>query len=157
MQNSRHAQCTPFFKFLFALPERLPHKSNPVHSSRNTTLPIALLSQIEAELIQPPPPYLAPVDPRSEENPYSLDVWRSFCSFLVQRLRCRTAAHPPESQNVDARGGLMPYQFKGGRYGLAVELQKADGFPHLQSLSLGELCHLVQLAISARILAYERR
>lgn len=49
----------------------------------------------------------------------------------------------------------MPYQFKGGRYGLAVELQKSD-YPSLSSLKLGQLCHLVQLAIEGGLLAYEK-
>lgn len=49
----------------------------------------------------------------------------------------------------------MPYQFKGGRYGLATELQNSS-YPSLTALKLGELCHLVQLAIDGGLLAYEK-
>lgn len=119
------------------------------------TLSTSILSQLEAELLHPPSPFLTPVDPRSMENPYSVEVWRAFCSFLIERLRYQPRECDALSKS-DARGGLMPYQFKGGRYGLAVELQNAKAFPRLQRLSLGELCHIVQLAISARVLAYER-
>ncbi|KAJ1609691.1 hypothetical protein OJ253_1497 [Cryptosporidium canis] len=49
---------------------------------------------------------------------------------------------------------LHRYQFKGGRYGVALEIYKAK-ISNLESLSLGELSHLVQLAINMGILQYE--
>lgn len=66
-------------------------------------------------------------------------------------MLCRLGGSPQYGPS-----GLMPYQFKGGRYGLAVELQKSE-FPAFSKLVLGELCHLVQLAINGGLLAYERR
>eukprot|EP01068_Selenidium_serpulae_P018405 Selendium_serpulae@DN6454_c6_g1_i9.p1 len=51
---------------------------------------------------------------------------------------------------------LQPYQFKGGRYGLATELvSKVPPF-NANRFTLGEACHLVQLAINRGLLAYEQ-
>lgn len=113
-------------------------------------LSTSTLSRLEAELINFHVPALPPVDPKSLNNPYSANVWQSFYAFLIERLRCNATTDTPD------RGGLLPYQFKGGRYGLAVELKSTTHHPQLQNLSLGELCHLVQLAITGRLLAYER-
>eukprot|EP01069_Polyplicarium_translucidae_P001518 Polyplicarium_translucidae@DN1697_c0_g1_i1.p1 len=46
------------------------------------------------------------------------------------------------------------FQFKGGRYGLAMELKRRT--PALRNMRLGDVCHLVQLAINRGILCYEK-
>lgn len=109
------------------------------------------IGQTEVQSLHPPPNCLPWVDPHEPHNPYSEVAWRSLGAFLTSRLAASTqrdVAHPNKGES------LMPYQFKGGRYGLALELQKGD-LPALRQMSLGELCHLVQLAITGRLLAYE--
>ncbi|XP_053991593.1 uncharacterized protein LOC128883356 [Hylaeus volcanicus] len=125
-------------------------KSYVTSPKKRNVLCTSLLSKIEGQLISPDFDVLPPVDPTSLENPYSLDVWRNFFSFLVERLAA------DKCLNVDERRGLLPYQFKGGRYGMAVELKSSANTSELQNLSLGELCHVVQLAINGRLLAYEK-
>ncbi|KAL3126827.1 hypothetical protein CHM_7g410 [Cryptosporidium hominis] len=56
--------------------------------------------------------------------------------------------------NSQIEPDLLRYQFKGGRYGVAMEIHKAK-ISQLEDLSLGELSHLVQLAINGGILQYE--
>ncbi|KAH8582788.1 uncharacterized protein ELE39_002634 [Cryptosporidium sp. chipmunk genotype I] len=56
--------------------------------------------------------------------------------------------------NSQLQPNLLRYQFKGGRYGVAMEIYKAK-ISELEDLSLGELSHLVQLAINIGILQYE--
>jgi hypothetical protein len=126
-------------------------KSYTTSPKKRNVLCTSLLSKIEGQLINPDFEVLPPVDPTSLENPYSLDVWRNFFAFLVERLAA------DKCLNVDERRGLLPYQFKGGRYGMAVELKSSANNSELQNLSLGELCHVVQLAINGRLLAYEKR
>lgn len=125
-------------------------KSYTTSPKKRNVLCTSLLSKIEGQLINPDFEVLPPVDPTSLENPYSLDVWRNFFAFLVERLAA------DKCLNVDERRGLLPYQFKGGRYGMAVELKSSANNSELQNLSLGELCHVVQLAINGRLLAYEK-
>lgn len=58
------------------------------------------------------------------------------------------------SANPQPQPQSLRYQFKGGRYGVALDIHKAK-IPYLENLSLGELSHLVQLAINVGILQYE--
>jgi hypothetical protein len=45
--------------------------------------------------------------------------------------------------------------YKGGRYGMAQQLRSIE-MPELQDFSLGQVCHIVQLAISKKIVGYKK-
>ncbi|CEM22527.1 unnamed protein product [Vitrella brassicaformis CCMP3155] len=80
------------------------------------------------------------VDPNSEEDEYAEAMWTEFAQWLRERL---------------TSGDSVAYSFVGGRYGMAQSLRKME-LPFFKGMSLGEYCHLVQLAISRRrLLAYE--
>eukprot|EP00928_Gymnodinium_smaydae_P017749 TRINITY_DN16786_c1_g1_i1.p1 TRINITY_DN16786_c1_g1~~TRINITY_DN16786_c1_g1_i1.p1 ORF type:complete len:493 (+),score=111.19 TRINITY_DN16786_c1_g1_i1:161-1639(+) len=74
------------------------------------------------------------VDFDDPEDPYDEKLWNEFSAYL---------------KNVNS--------FAGGRYGMARELQNLH-LPFLQGRSLGELCHLVQLALQKhQLLVYHRK
>eukprot|EP00917_Polyrhabdina_sp_WS-2016_P026222 GHVP01056315.1.p1 GENE.GHVP01056315.1~~GHVP01056315.1.p1 ORF type:complete len:583 (-),score=78.51 GHVP01056315.1:164-1912(-) len=99
-------------------------------------------------LVTEPDDFQGWVDPRSVEDPFSVEVWRHFILSVSSLLSA--------NNSVPRRGdpSLLMYQFKGGRYGLALELKELT--PSFRKRRLGELCHLTQLAISRGILCYER-
>lgn len=75
------------------------------------------------------------VDIESSEDPYGPQMWAAFTEFLED------ASHT----------------FAGGRYGMARELQRRQ-LPFLAQYTLGELCHIVQLAIQQRrLIVYHRK
>merc|ERR1719182_650618 len=45
--------------------------------------------------------------------------------------------------------------YKGGRYGMAQQLRSVE-MPELQDFSLGQVCHIVQLAIGKKIAGYKK-
>eukprot|EP00931_Biecheleriopsis_adriatica_P079567 TRINITY_DN52971_c0_g1_i1.p1 TRINITY_DN52971_c0_g1~~TRINITY_DN52971_c0_g1_i1.p1 ORF type:complete len:518 (-),score=66.53 TRINITY_DN52971_c0_g1_i1:36-1562(-) len=74
------------------------------------------------------------VDMDSAEDPYDEDLWESFKAFVEEG-----------------------HEFAGGRYGMARDLVKRK-LPFLSELTLGEVCHVVQLAIQhKKILVYHRK
>eukprot|EP00916_Digyalum_oweni_P012944 GHVL01021288.1.p1 GENE.GHVL01021288.1~~GHVL01021288.1.p1 ORF type:complete len:483 (+),score=66.71 GHVL01021288.1:59-1507(+) len=93
-------------------------------------------------LCQNPVNFVGWVDPKAPNNPFSEDRWRSFVSYIL------------EIQKNDSEMISMKWQFKGGRYGMAMALVES-GNECVKGLALGEVCHFMQLAITAGILAYE--
>ncbi|PFH32885.1 hypothetical protein BESB_014980 [Besnoitia besnoiti] len=79
------------------------------------------------------------IDVNNFRDPYPTSMWTEFSDFLHQKF-LRSAA---------------PNGIGGGRYGLAKYLKQLD-LPFFRGFSLGQLCHVVQLAISSKfLLAYE--
>jgi len=68
------------------------------------------------------------VDPLSRDDPYSEEMWADLVAFYE---------------------ALSPPSLPGGRYACARFLVNCK-LPSLQGLSLGEVCHVVQLSISPR-------
>jgi len=109
--------------------ERLEGTVNNIHSSRNGGV-------VPANLL------------------LSGDTSRSSSRFRAQRP---STAVGFEGSNDTAEPPVVedkPFVFRGGRYGMAKKL-KASGPQCLRAYSLGQLCHIVQLAISQGILTYD--
>ncbi|OII73914.1 uncharacterized protein cubi_02716 [Cryptosporidium ubiquitum] len=83
---------------------------------------------------------------KQKENESDFSLLSSTLSSSSSSTSCST--------NSQSQPNLLRYQFKGGRYGVAMEIHKAK-ISQLENLSLGELSHLVQLAINGGILQYE--
>eukprot|EP00929_Paragymnodinium_shiwhaense_P089524 TRINITY_DN4965_c0_g1_i1.p1 TRINITY_DN4965_c0_g1~~TRINITY_DN4965_c0_g1_i1.p1 ORF type:complete len:815 (-),score=173.37 TRINITY_DN4965_c0_g1_i1:647-3091(-) len=78
------------------------------------------------------------VDIDSPDDPYDEEMWEEFSNYL----------------EAGPEGGDS---FPGGRYGMACELLKRD-LSFLKYYSLGEVCHIVQLAIQHRkLIAYHQK
>ncbi|CEL97678.1 unnamed protein product [Vitrella brassicaformis CCMP3155] len=88
------------------------------------------------------------VDPKSSVNPYPERVWRQLSDYLCVLMREGGCGRGGEAT------GEFAYQFKGGRYGMAMELKKRS-LHWTNEWTLGEMCHIVQLAITKGLLAYE--
>merc|ERR1719498_2103890 len=74
------------------------------------------------------------VDIDSPSDPYEESTWKAIAEFLQGE-----------------------HTFAGGRYGMARELQQRQ-LSFLESFTLGELCHIVQLAIQhRRLIVYHRK
>lgn len=85
-------------------------------------------------LASEPPWFKGWVDIDSPEDNYDEAVWEAFATFLDGE-----------------------HTFAGGRYGMAHELMQR-GLPFFEGLSLGEVCHIVQLAIQHRkLVVYHRK
>ncbi|CBZ52103.1 conserved hypothetical protein [Neospora caninum Liverpool] len=79
------------------------------------------------------------IDINDSHDPYPPSMWAEFSNFLYDTF-LRSSA---------------PNGIGGGRYGLAKYLKQLD-LPFFKGFSLGQLCHVVQLAISSKfLLAYE--
>jgi len=76
------------------------------------------------------------VEPSDVTDPYSDEFWKSFETFV-------TGLHSAGC-----------YSFTGGRYGTASELRRMQ-LPFLEGRRLGELCHIVHLAIQRHLFAYD--
>ncbi|CEL98155.1 unnamed protein product [Vitrella brassicaformis CCMP3155] len=87
------------------------------------------------------------VDQKSSVNPYPERVWRQLSDYLCALLRDGGCGRGEAT-------GELAYQFKGGRYGMAMELKKRS-LHWTNEWTLGEMCHIVQLAITKGLLAYE--
>eukprot|EP00919_Chromeraceae_sp_WS-2016_P054557 GHVR01129691.1.p1 GENE.GHVR01129691.1~~GHVR01129691.1.p1 ORF type:complete len:385 (+),score=135.09 GHVR01129691.1:96-1250(+) len=114
------------------------------------------------ELVDMPLSGASFVDPKATEDPYMFSVWMELGTFLCVLQ---------QTDNNNNNDNPVLYQFRGGRYGMACMLHSVaaqsattgderafGGLPLLMSLSgasLGRVCHLVQLAISKGMLAYE--
>jgi len=83
-------------------------------------------------LTEDPPGFKGWIDPTSQGNTYSAEIWTAFDLYLK------------------SSAGLS---FKGGRYGMAASLKQLD-LPFLRNKVLGEICHIVQLALHHRLIAY---
>ncbi|KAL7067510.1 hypothetical protein ACR3K2_20760 [Cryptosporidium serpentis] len=118
------------------------------------------------------------IDPKNPKDPYSPSVWKAFMQYIHNLIRIgnfnpyfSNSSHiGSDKYQLNNNSGfsckyshyknsqvtpiLMRYQFKGGRYGVAIEIHKAN-IPELKGLSVGQICHLVQLAISKGVLQYE--
>eukprot|EP00382_Lankesteria_abbotti_P011016 CAMPEP_0113846034 /NCGR_PEP_ID=MMETSP0372-20130328/1081_1 /TAXON_ID=340204 /ORGANISM="Lankesteria abbotti" /LENGTH=762 /DNA_ID=CAMNT_0000815129 /DNA_START=147 /DNA_END=2435 /DNA_ORIENTATION=- /assembly_acc=CAM_ASM_000359 len=163
-----------------------------------------LSSDGEVLLVNPPASIQPWIDPKRTDNPFPPSVWASFLRHLVSLLRSRSPPDPCRlavgSTHKPPTAPPPPYQFLGGRYGMALELQRnmelywdddegddGDGewrnqiasaigawidndaqqllpvVPIEESqerqkghrLTLGHLCHLVQLATTKGFLQYE--
>lgn len=115
------------------------------------------------ELRSPPLWFNGWVDANNVDFTFPINVWEGLSHFVV----CVSLY-----SGEDAGEGSKPYQFRGGRYGLAKKLQErvsglydlesADRcsaccqfFEDIQFYSLGRLCQLVQMGINVCLLRYE--
>jgi len=78
------------------------------------------------EFVKPPEGFKGWIDIDAPDDPYDEALWKDFAEYL--KTGC---------------------EFAGGRYGMARELHKRS-LPFLSKFSLGEVCHMVQLAIAKR-------
>jgi hypothetical protein len=78
------------------------------------------------------------VDPMDPDVPYDTAIFQR-----MQVLMDAVAASDPQRL------------YKGGRYGMAQQLRSME-MPELQDFSLGQVCHIVQLAISKKIVGYKK-
>jgi len=74
-------------------------------------------------------------------------MWTAFSEYL-QNLVAQI------KENASNNGGSPPFTFHRGRYGMAEELY-GRRLSFFQDLTLGEVCHVVELAIQNKLLAYE--
>ncbi|CDR96272.1 hypothetical protein, conserved [Babesia bigemina] len=101
-------------------------------------------------LRQVPPHFLGFVDTHSTIDPYSNYHWRALNKFAVDMM---TANRP--TIKTDDQGSETTLAFTGGRYAFAERLrEKVHAF---QSMRLGEVVHLVQLAIYSGVFVYAQR
>lgn len=84
-------------------------------------------------LVTEPPWFKGWVDIDSPVDPYDESMWTALSNFLD-----------------------LEHTFAGGRYGMACELMER-GLTFLENFSLGEVCHIVQLAIQRRLIVYHRK
>jgi hypothetical protein len=109
------------------------------------------------------------IDPNDTDYNFPIGVWEGVCHYSV----CVLCGIEEGLRSSEEAGLRRPYQFKGGRYGLAkhlqgkvLELYQASGgvtecgecesfISGIQLFSLGRLCQLVQMSIGAGILRYE--
>lgn len=85
-------------------------------------------------LVTEPPWFKGWIDIDSTDDPYDESLWKDFEAFLETG---------PE--------------FAGGRYGMARQLAQRE-LPFLKDRTLGEICHIVQLAVQHRkIIIYDRK
>lgn len=93
------------------------------------------------------------VDMRDIHNPYPIRLWLAFYGYVIELLRAENAESTGEagSRRKTQQALLEP---RGGRYGMSKRL-KTCGPPIFRNYSLGQVCHIVQLAVHLGILAYE--
>jgi hypothetical protein len=96
----------------------------------------------------PPEGFLGWVDPTSEEDPYPASLWEGFAEYLAWLVADASSRVEPSGATAS------PYSFEGGRHGMALQLIKSN-FPFLQGRCLGEICHIVQLSLRKKLMAYE--
>merc|ERR1712048_76743 len=85
-------------------------------------------------LVDEPTGFKGWVDCDAPEDPYDESMWQQFGTYL--------------------KNG---HEFAGGRYGMAREL-KTRNLPFLDIYSLGEICHIVQLAVQRRkLVVYHKK
>ncbi|GBE62743.1 hypothetical protein, conserved [Babesia ovata] len=101
-------------------------------------------------LRQVPPSFLGFVDTHSTVDPYSNYHWRALNKFAVDMMTANKS-----TTNTDDQGSDNTLAFTGGRYAFAERLrEKVHAF---QSMRLGEVVHLVQLAIYSGVFVYAQR
>eukprot|EP00397_Hematodinium_sp_SG-2012_P029219 GEMP01030846.1.p2 GENE.GEMP01030846.1~~GEMP01030846.1.p2 ORF type:complete len:277 (+),score=58.99 GEMP01030846.1:37-867(+) len=84
------------------------------------------------------------VEPTSKEDPYPASLWQGFADVLQTLHERYISSH-------DDEWSLMVYR---GRYGLAQDLV-ARKLPFFEGVTLGQMSHIVELAIGKKLLAYE--
>ncbi|CAD7952531.1 unnamed protein product [Amoebophrya sp. A120] len=93
-----------------------------------------------------PADFLGFVDPTSNADPYGKDVWDGFETYLGSMIE----TFQSQSRQQNPTG----VTFHRGRYGMAVDLYKRE-LEFFKDLTLGEVCHVVELAIQRDLLHYE--
>eukprot|EP00371_Babesia_bovis_P002530 XP_001611177.1 hypothetical protein [Babesia bovis T2Bo] len=101
-------------------------------------------------LREKPPGFLGFVDTHSTVDPYSNYHWRALNNFAVDIMR---ACKAPVKNDNEASEGLV--SFTGGRYAFAERLR--EEVHAFRSMRLGEVVHLVQLAIYTGVFVYAQR
>jgi len=86
-------------------------------------------------LVEEPHDFEGWVDPTDAHDPYSQEFWRSFETVMA---------------SLEVTGRVA---FAGGRYGMASQLRRLC-LPLFTGCKLGEICHIVHLAIRRRLVAY---
>ncbi|GIX62006.1 uncharacterized protein BcabD6B2_14410 [Babesia caballi] len=101
-------------------------------------------------LLQEPPGFRGFVDTHSTVDTYSNYHWRALNKFAVEMLTAKNAPLKTGDQATEAALG-----FTGGRYAFAERLR--EEVHAFQSMRLGEVVHMVQLAIYSGIFVYAQR
>merc|ERR1719159_1982494 len=78
------------------------------------------------------------IDPMDPDEPYDAGIFQR-----MQALMDAVTVSDPQRL------------YKGGRYGMAQQLRSVE-MPELQDFSLGQVCHIVQLAIGKKIVGYKK-
>jgi len=105
-------------------------------------------------LLEPPLRFAGFVDAADASDPYPASLWEGLASYLENLARLvRTKSSSSDEGSSSSPG---PHAFRGGRYGVAVELQRRR-LQFLGQRTLGELCHIVQLALQKGLLTREDR
>eukprot|EP00397_Hematodinium_sp_SG-2012_P010412 GEMP01010527.1.p1 GENE.GEMP01010527.1~~GEMP01010527.1.p1 ORF type:complete len:579 (+),score=150.17 GEMP01010527.1:125-1861(+) len=90
------------------------------------------------------------VEPTSPDDPYPREMWEAFSVYLQDIL-----AAAGDTMNLSATDWAnAPFAFHRGRYGMAQELLNRN-LEFFRSVSLGQMCHIVELGIRKKLLAYE--
>ena len=97
-----------------------------------SAVPAPILASTDFQRFQVPSPYY--VDPMDTTDPFPAIIWAA--------LNCEVG-----------RATLQEKSWSGGRYGCACALK--DELAELQHYSLGQVQHLVQLALKKKILGYQ--
>lgn len=84
------------------------------------------------------------VDPKDPIDKYPQTTWLSLQTYFSNLIQ-------QEKENPSPPGEPATYQLSGGRYAVAKQL-KTSGPDDLRGMTLGQLCHLVQLAVNRGIL-----
>jgi hypothetical protein len=83
------------------------------------------------------------IDPTDPTDTYDPEMWKQFERYLNDLQMNRT------------NDETAPYVFERGRYGMAFELRRRR-LKFLNGLSLGQICHIVQLGITRKqLICYE--
>jgi hypothetical protein len=83
------------------------------------------------------------IDPTDPTDTYDPEMWKEFERYLNDLQMNRT------------NDETAPYVFERGRYGMACELRRRK-LSFLHGLSLGQICHIVQLGITRKqLICYE--
>uniref|UniRef100_A0A0G4IDH0 HTH OST-type domain-containing protein n=1 Tax=Chromera velia CCMP2878 TaxID=1169474 RepID=A0A0G4IDH0_9ALVE len=85
-----------------------------------------------------PEGFLGFIEPRDPHNPFTPEQFAALCRYLLEL----------------ARKGPNECAFAGGRFMMAQALQES-GPAELRDMTLGQLCHLIQLAVTMGLLGYE--
>eukprot|EP00392_Amoebophrya_sp_AT5.2_P017012 g17327.t1 len=101
--------------------------------------------------------FLGFVDPCSNADPYPDTVWQHFENHLrtmLDDMNSRQQSDGSLTEKTTGPGSAVAVTFHRGRYGMAKDLYDRK-LPFFEGLALGQVCHIVELAIQRDLLHYE--